>query len=69
MGKTEDDEDLQPEVDVTLNVSKDSRTITIKMKSPDLPFTVDTFILELETYLHEITRANDEMTRDGVSKH
>lgn len=64
-----DDKDLLPEVDVTLQVSKDSRTIKLVFKSPDFPFTVDSFILELETYLHEITRANDEMTREGVEKH
>lgn len=64
-----DEEDLKPEVDVILRVSKDSRTIELKFKSPDIPFTVDSFIMELETYLHEITRASEEKTRQGLSDH
>lgn len=64
-----DEDDLKPEVDVIMRVSKDSRTITLTFKSPDIPFTVDSFVLELETYLHDITRANDERTRSGVGQH
>jgi hypothetical protein len=62
-------EDEQPEVDVILTVSKDSKTITVKFKSPDLPFTVSSFILELETYLHEVSHAADQMSQPGVGKH
>lgn len=64
-----DEDDLKSEVDVILKVSKDSRTIRLEFKSPDLPFTVDSFILELETYLHEITQAIDQRSRAGLDQH
>lgn len=56
------------EVDVMLEVSPNSKEITIKMKSPT-PFSVQSFIIELETYLHEISQASDQMEKPGVNKH
>lgn len=67
MNKKELTENLeQDEVDVQIQVSKDSRTITLTMKNKD-PFTVNTFLLELETYLHEIGLAVDQKSMAGPS--
>lgn len=56
------------EVEVILEVSKDSKEINIKFKSKDA-FTVSSFVMELETYLHEISQASDQMEKPGVNKH
>jgi hypothetical protein len=55
----DNDASLKEEVDVTLQVSKDSKVITLVLTSPD-PFTVQSFLTELETYLHEISLAADQ---------
>lgn len=53
------------EVDVMLHVSPDSKIITITMKSED-PFTVQSFLVELETYLHEVGLAADQKSMAGA---
>lgn len=65
MNKKEIAESLeQDEVDITIKVSKDSREITLTMKNKD-PFTVNSFLLELETYLHEVGLAADQKSMAG----
>jgi hypothetical protein len=54
----------EEECDITIKVSKDSREITLVMKNKD-PFTVNTFLLELETYLHEVGLAADQKSMAG----
>ncbi len=62
------DKDFIDEVDVVMKVTPDSKQIVLTFTSPD-PFTVSSFIMELETYLHEISQASDQMDKPGVNKH
>ena len=62
------DQDLMDEVDVILQVAPDSKQITLTFTSKD-PFTVSSFIMELETYLHEISQASDQREKPGVQEH
>lgn len=62
------DSDEIDEVEVILQVSPDSKEINLKFINPDA-FTVNSFIMELETYLHEISQAADQMEKPGVNKH
>jgi hypothetical protein len=61
---SKDESDYLPEPDVILTVSKDSKEITIQFKS-EIPFTTTSFIMELETYLHEISKAADQVAKAG----
>lgn len=62
------DSDLKDEVEVIMKVEPDSKKITLTFISVDA-FTVSSFIMELETYLHEISMAGDQMEKPGVNKH
>ena len=62
------DSDLQDEVEVIMQVSKNSKEIKLTFKSTET-FTVSSFIMELETYLHEISAASDQREKPGVNRH
>jgi hypothetical protein len=61
-------EDELDEVDVDLRLSKDCKQITLTFTSKD-SFTVSSFLIELETYLHEVSRASEQRDKPGVSRH
>jgi len=60
--------DWLPETDVEMTFSKDGKEINVRFTS-ETAFTVASFILELETYLHEISKASVQMSEHGVGRH
>lgn len=56
------DEVGKPEVEVMMKVRPDGKQVVLTFDSPD-PFTIASFIMELETYLHEISTASDQKNR------
>lgn len=56
-------DEVGEEVDIIMNVSEDSKTITLTFTSKD-PFNIPSFLMELESYLHDLSRAADQSTAD-----
>lgn len=62
------DPDEMDEADVTMEVIGKGETIVLTFKRRD-PFTVSSFLVEVETYLHEYSKALEALEDPTVKKH
>ncbi len=56
------------DLDFDLDVSEDGKTITLVIRGRR-PITYHQYVLELEQYLHDISKALDQKTQQGVMEH